>query len=179
MNGRSIAVVGPSGAGKDGLISGLTAADPRRVPVYRAIIRPADATERFRSMDGAKFARIAGVDDFALRRQANGLSCGIPGEVRAAVAAGGMRPADLSRRVLARAASLVPSRLIRSVTAPPVVLARSPADRGQETEANIAARLLRPQQLPAQGISVIGADNGGSLDQVVSAARVALSEAVP
>ena len=43
MTGRFIAVVGPSGVGKDSVMQGMAARDPRIVLARRVITRPSDA----------------------------------------------------------------------------------------------------------------------------------------
>lgn len=179
MSGRLVAVVGPSGAGKDSLIAGLAAADPRLVPVRRVVTRPADATEPFLPVSEAAFARMVAAGAFALHWRAHGLGYGIPVEAAEAVAAGGVRLANLSRGVLAEAAEAFPAVTILSVTVPEDVLAERLARRGRETRADIAARLARPRIRPPEGIAAIEVDNGGSLVQAVTAALAALSEVAP
>ena len=57
MTGRLIAVVGPSGAGKDSVIAGLAASRPGLLVCRRSVTRPSDATEPFESLDAATFER--------------------------------------------------------------------------------------------------------------------------
>lgn len=176
---RLIAVVGPSGVGKDSLIAGLAAADPRLRPLRRVITRPADGTEPYRSETEAGFEALAAAGAFLLDWHAHGLRYGV---LRAEVAA--LRPGqaglvNLSRGVLARAAALVPELTILSVTAPAGVLAARLAHRGREDAADIAARLARPRPAPPPGLHVLEVDNGGSLDQAVGAALSALRAGAP
>ena len=60
--------------------------------------------------------------------------------------------ANVSRGVVADAASRFPVRVVR-VTAPPELLAARLAGRGRETEAEIAGRLARDVALP-EGVPV-------------------------
>ena len=89
MTGRLIAVVGPSGVGKDTVMAALVAADPRLALVRRVITRPSDAGgEDFDGVDRATFETMRDAGAFALWWSAHELSYGIPVEVDAALAAG-------------------------------------------------------------------------------------------
>ncbi len=142
-----IAVVGPSGAGKDTVMDGLRAAladDPRFLFARRAITRAADAGgEAHEPLTEAEFA----ARDFALQWQAHGLHYGIPRAIEADLAAGRVVLANLSRTVLAKAAACYPFAVLE-VTAPPAILAARLAARGRESTADIAARLARDAPLP-------------------------------
>jgi len=141
-----VAVVGPSGAGKDTVLDGLRAAlaaEPRFVFIRRAVTRPAAAGgEAHEALTPAEFARR----DFALQWRAHGLDYGIP-DIRPALAAGQVVLANLSRRVLAEAAARYPLAVLE-ITAPPAILAARLAARGRESAADIEARLARDAPLP-------------------------------
>lgn len=142
-----IAVVGPSGAGKDTVLEGLRAAlagEPRFVFIRRSITRPAEAGgEAHEALTPAEFASR----DFALQWQAHGLHYGIPRGMEAELAAGRVVLANLSRGMLPEAAARYPL-VVLEVSAPPAILAARLAARGRETEADIAARLAREAALP-------------------------------
>jgi len=87
--GTFVAVVGPSGAGKDTLIRAVVAARPDIVAARRVISRDADdATEVFDSVTPDAFAAAAERGDFVLHWQAHGLGYGIPASVHGDLAAG-------------------------------------------------------------------------------------------
>ena len=146
-----VAVVGPSGAGKDTLM-GLARArldgDARFRFVRRSITRPAEAGgEAHRPLDEAGFAAERDAGGFALWWSAHGLSYGIPRDIEADLAARRVVVANLSRGVLAEAAKRYRLRVL-NITAPPGVLAARLAARGRENAADIAARLAREARLP-------------------------------
>ena len=90
--GRLIAVVGPSGVGKDTVIAGLCAARPGLHRVRRAITREADAGgEDFEALSLAAFEAAEAAGAYALSWRAHGLAYGIPSGVREVLGAGRMR----------------------------------------------------------------------------------------
>lgn len=178
MSGRLIAVVGPSGVGKDSVIAGLAAARPDWAVVRRGITRPADdGAETHLPMTPEEFDAAADGGAFCLAWSAHGLRYGIPAEALDAVRAGGTRIANLSRAVLPDAARAFPSMAVLHVTASAPVLARRLAARGRETEAQIALRLDRADRpLPAlpEGVQVVELCNDGPLADSVARALVLL-----
>jgi phosphonate metabolism protein PhnN/1,5-bisphosphokinase (PRPP-forming) len=143
-----VLVVGPSGAGKDTLLNAARRAlthDQRFRFVRRVITRPADPDgEDHEPVSADEFA----ARDFALQWQAHGLRYGIPTDICGDIAAGIVVVANVSRAVIADAASRFPVQVIE-VTAPPSVLAARLAARGRETADDIALRLARAVPLPA------------------------------
>ncbi len=175
MQGILVAVVGPSGAGKDTLLAGLRAAlagDARRVFVRRVITRAADpGGEDHEPADAAGFA----ARDLALRWDVHGLSYGIPRGIEAELAAGRHVFANLSRGVLPEAGARYPL-LVLEVTAPPELRAARLAARGREPLADVAARLAREAPLPA-GLRVVSVVNDGTPEAAVARALALLAEA--
>ncbi len=110
--------------------------------VRRVITRPADAgDEAHESVTPQEFARR----EFALQWQAHGLSYGIPAD---AIGRGAVAVANVSRTVIAEAASRFQVRVIE-VTAPADVLAARLASRGRESATDVASRLARSVTLPS------------------------------
>jgi phosphonate metabolism protein PhnN/1,5-bisphosphokinase (PRPP-forming) len=175
-----VAVVGPSGAGKDTLMAGARAAlagEPRIRFVQRAITRPAEAGgEEHRALTEAAFAAERAAGGFALHWPAHGLLYGIPRDIEADLARGHVVVANLSRAVLAEAASRYPL-LVLEITAPPALLAARLAARGREDAADVAARLAREAAVPA-GLAVHRVLNDGTvaagIARVVAALRAQL-----
>jgi len=158
-----ILVVGPSGAGKDtllGLARKALSDDPRFRFVRRVITRPEDAGgEDHEAVTEAEFTQR----EYALQWRAHGLSYGIPLDVADSLAHGQVVVANASRGVIAEAAARFPVRVL-VVTAPAEALAARLAQRGRETEADIAARLARDVALPG-GVPVDTVVNDGTQEQ--------------
>jgi phosphonate metabolism protein PhnN/1,5-bisphosphokinase (PRPP-forming) len=163
-----VLVVGPSGAGKDSLLNAARQAfrdDPQVHFARRVITRPADPDgENHEPVTEAEFA----ARDFALSWSAHGLRYGIT-----AVDTSQVVVANVSRGVIATAASQHPVRVIE-VTAPPEILAARLAARGRETAADVARRLDRSALIPP-GVAVETVCNDATLaigvEQFVAALR--------
>ncbi len=166
--GLLVAVVGPSGAGKDTLIrlafDGLTQ-DPRIVLARRTITRPSDGgSEDHASLDPAGFEKAEAEGAFCLTWRAHGLAYGLPRAVEDRVRAGDLVVANLSRRSLAQAATRFGTLAVVEITAPRAILVERIAGRGRETPDEIEARLARQVGLdvPACTESFLTIDNGGA-----------------
>lgn len=174
-----VAVVGPSGAGKDTLMTGARArlaGDPRFVFVRRTITRPRDAGhEAHDAMTPTEFAAARQAGAFALAWDAHGMSYGIPRAIEPAMAAGHVVVANLSRTMLSAAGARYPLRVLE-ITAPPEVLAARLTARGREDEADRATRAARSMTLPS-GIAVTTILNTGSVEDGVAAVLAVLSRA--
>ncbi|MDP2084016.1 MAG: phosphonate metabolism protein/1,5-bisphosphokinase (PRPP-forming) PhnN [Gemmobacter sp.] len=167
-----VAVVGPSGAGKDMLIAGALQARPDLRLVRRVITRPTEAGgEDFDGVTEAEFAARLARGDFALHWQAHGLRYGIPRDQVA-------RPGDIifngSRAALPAAVHAFPDLRVIVVTAPDAVLAARLAARGREAKADIRARLARARFALPEGIDAVTVMNDGTPDQGVARLLAAL-----
>lgn len=171
-----VAVVGPSGAGKDTLM-GLTrarlAGDARFRFVRRAITRPAEAGgEEHRALEVTAFEAEREAGRFALWWGAHGLFYGIPRDIEADLAARRVVVANLSRGVLAEAAARFRLRVLM-VTAPTSVLAARLAARGRESAEDIARRLAREAAAPA-GLDVVTVMNDATAEEGAAQVEAAL-----
>ena len=171
-----VAVVGPSGAGKDTLMEAARLRLEGR-PGFRfarrVITRPADAGgEEHEALDRAAFLARRDSGGFALWWQAHGLLYGIPRDIEADLAAGRTVIANLSRTVLAEADAAY-RLLVLEITAPPEVLAARLAVRGREDAAMVAARLARQAPLPA-GLRVARVMNDGTVEAGIAQVLAAL-----
>lgn len=157
---RLVAVVGPSGAGKDTLMELACAADPRLRAARRVITRPPEAGgEAFEGVTEAIFADRVAAGDFALHWRAHGLGYGIPA---AELLGSGTVLVNASRAVLVQAAAQFPGLRVIVVTAPPAVLAARLAKRAREDSADQAARLARAAFALPQGLDVQVVQNDAS-----------------
>ncbi|WP_299727053.1 phosphonate metabolism protein/1,5-bisphosphokinase (PRPP-forming) PhnN [uncultured Tateyamaria sp.] len=175
MSGRLIAVVGPSGVGKDTVMEAMVRADPRLGLVRRVITRPSAAGgEAFDGVEPARFEAMRAASAFALHWEAHGLHYGIPASVDADLAAGRDMLANLSRGVLVEAQARFPGLVVIALTADPDVLADRLALRGREDAADIRRRLARAGSGLPKGISAHEIDNSADLTATVSTALAAL-----
>ena len=176
--GAFVAVVGPSGAGKDTLMEAAARSRPDLELARRVITRPpAPGTERFESVSEAEFERRRSAGAFALDWQAHGLSYAIPAAVERDVGAGRVVLANLSRAVLDAARARFPGMRVLVVTAAPEVLAARLAARGREDAGDIRRRLSRAVEVPA-GPDVHVVDNGGRMEEALAAFLCALPQPV-
>ena len=170
MTGRLIAVVGPSGAGKDTVLAGVKAARSDIRFVRRVITRPTSAGgEDFTGVAEAEFTRMQKQGAFALDWRAHGLCYGIPAEIDKWLAAGQTVAFNGSRAMISAARAVYPELEVILITAPAPVLAARLAARGRETTAEIEARLsrapLNAADLGAHHVVV----NDGSITNAVAA----------
>lgn len=175
MTGLLVAVVGPSGVGKDTVMAAIAAAWPEIALVRRVITRaPELGGEEFSAVSATAFDEMEAAGEFCLSWRAHGLAYGIPSEVRDAVMGGRVMLVNLSRKVLSDAAAAFPEFLVLSLTARRETLAARLAARGRETEADILARLQRSSGLLPDGVRTVTISNDGALDATVAAALDAL-----
>ena len=161
--GRLYLVVGPSGAGKDTLLAGAVAAEPRLHWARRVITRPESAGgEPFEGVTEAEFAARLARREFALHWQAHGLRYGVPRGELAPLAEGRDVVLNGSRAAFSEIKSAFPGLLLLHITAPAQVLADRLATRGRESRADILSRLQRGTVALPEGGPVIEIANDGS-----------------
>lgn len=160
---RLVAVAGPSGAGKDMLIAMACAACPDLRAARRIITRPTGAGgEDFEGVSQAAFSRRLNAGEFALHWHAHGLAYAIPA---AQIQGPGTVLLNLSRGILAEAATRFPGLRVLIVTAPAPVLAARLAGRGRESAADQARRLDRADLALPPGIDSHQVMNDGTPEQ--------------
>lgn len=169
--GRFIAVVGPSGVGKDSLMAGIAAACPAIRRVRRTITRAPDlGGEDYDAVSPEQFVKAVAAGAFCLHWSAHGLSYGIPRSALDDTARGIDCLANLSRAALTKAAGVFPRLLVLNVTATPETLARRLKGRAREGDAEIARRLARAQTPLPAGLDILTLPNDGALGDTVSRA---------
>lgn len=165
-SGVFVAVVGPSGAGKDTIIAYAREALCGQSDfefVRRVITRPSDgSTEDHDTLTDVAFEEAARCGAFALSWQAHGLSYGLPAGVDTIIADGRVAVANLSRAALPALRRRYASVLVVEVTAAPEILAERLAARGRESREEVLARLSRATPLEATGGDIARIDNSGS-----------------
>ncbi len=161
-----MAIVGPSGAGKDSVLRTLAArtAGHEFVFVRRTVTREADANEDHDTLSAPAFREAERAGRFALTWEAHGLSYGVPSSVNAEIAAGRVVLCNVSRAAVDAVRALYPRSLVVLITAAPAVLATRLAGRERGDAADQRRRLARAD---APEISIrpdVVIENDGSLD---------------
>lgn len=175
--GAFVMVCGPSGAGKDTLLALVRAAlgDASGFRfVRRTITRPPDGSEDSDFLDDVAFDAAAAAGRFAIFWRAHGLGYGLPAEIDAAIAAGEVVIANVSRDVLDAGRARYPRTLVLHVTAPAAVLAARLAARGRESAEDILSRLERAEACPVEGADVVDIVNDGTPETAATRMTAAL-----
>jgi ribose 1,5-bisphosphokinase len=173
--GRLIAVVGPSGVGKDSVMVALAARAPAFALVRRVMTRAPDlGGEEYDAVNVETFEQMVRDGAFAVHWGAHGLFYGIPAKTLHEVEEGATRLANFSRSALVQGAEVFPAFTVLNLTAKPETLGARLRARGRETEEDIAKRLAQAAKPLPEGLDVITISNDGPLEDTVSAALRAL-----
>lgn len=179
MSGRVFAVVGPSGVGKDTLLSGVCARPGGPCWARRVITRPSQAGgEPFEGVSEAEFAARLAAGEFLLHWDAHGLRYGIPAREFAPLEEGRDVLFNGSRAALAEAARVFPGLTVLRITAPLALRAERLAVRGRESAAEIAARLEREVNSLPEGLDVIELVNDARPEDGIARLAAALQRSV-
>lgn len=167
--GRLVAVVGPSGVGKDSVMRGLHTMMPDTYLVRRVITRAPDlGGEDYDAVTVADFEDMAENGAFAVHWRAHDLHYGIPQTVRYHLTKGSLCLANFSRKALRAAADAFPGLIVLNITAQPDTLARRLATRGRETPEEIVRRLAQADKPLPDDLEVIHLANDGPLSQTIA-----------
>ena len=176
--GSLVLVVGPSGVGKDTLISGARHAlenDKRFTFVRRVVTRPTDVdVEDHDSMDPEAFRQMDEAGRFALSWDAHNLRYALPLSVDTDLTLGKTVVANVSRHVVAEARAKYPACAVILITAEISRRAERLIKRGRESGDQITARLARESAPVPSGIDPIIIDNSGLVAIGVTAFVMAL-----
>ena len=174
MNARLIYAMGPSGAGKDSvltwLMSQLALQDLLHWAVRDVTRESHDSSQRDRSVSPQTFAELSAQGAYALSWQANGLSYGIRHEVLAPLAQGQWVLLNGARRSVADAAARFPGLTVLHISADAHVLRQRLMQRGREQGPGLAARLAQttgsePGGLAPAGCRLLQVRNNTTLDE--------------
>jgi ribose 1,5-bisphosphokinase len=165
--GTFIAVVGPSGVGKDSLIALARerfAGNSAILFVRRTVTRDAVAmAEDHDTLSMEDFLAAEAAGKFAATWRAHGLSYGIPVQAAEHVADGGTAVANCSRGALGAIRRRFGNTLVVSITARPEVLAVRLAARGRESLKDIQSRINRSVEEDWRGSDTVEIDNSGEI----------------
>ncbi|WP_295898058.1 phosphonate metabolism protein/1,5-bisphosphokinase (PRPP-forming) PhnN [uncultured Bartonella sp.] len=154
-NGWFVAIVGPSGAGKDTIINAVhkLVGDKSRFLFIRRIITRDAVDEDNISVTEAKFIQLRKQGAFSLNWFAHGIHYGLPNNIKAAIGNGKIVIANISRECVKEANQLFGRVFVVEINAPIEILRNRLANREREDKAHIEERLERaalPIDLPKQ-----------------------------
>lgn len=166
---RLIVVVGPSGAGKDSVITAWLHRQPEARRPHRArrtITWPADVHEDHESLTATAFSALREAGAFAFHWRAHGLDYGIRHTELAALDRGGWVVVNGSREHLPALHAGAPHAHVIEIDAPPALRCQRLHGRSREDADGRAARLLRQTAPAAADLRIV---NDGALEQAVAA----------
>ena len=171
-----IAVVGPSGVGKDSVMEALAARSAGIQRVRRVITRPeGEDGEDFDRVSVKTFELMALDGAFALHWSAHGLLYGIPTAIEDQRQVAAALLVNLSRSVLLQAQEVFGNLIVISLTADEGVLAQRLSARGRESSGDQVRRLGRAGIPLPDGLEhVINVDNSGALEDTIETILAAL-----
>tara|TARA_R110002126_G_scaffold196969_8_gene344891 strand:+ start:998 stop:1564 length:567 start_codon:yes stop_codon:yes gene_type:complete len=176
LKGQLVAVVGPSGVGKDTLLAAVKAQCPDVHLVTRVITRSADAGgEDITSVDAHTFKQMQSCGDFALSWDAHGLHYGIPIAIDHHLANGDVVVFNGSRAALPIAQQAYPNLKVIVITASLETLTTRLIRRGRETDDDIEQRLKRASYQAPDGENVMTISNDGALQDAVDQFKAAIT----
>lgn len=164
-----IAVVGPSGVGKDSVMAALEARAPGFRRARRVITRPAgEEGEDFDRVSEQVFEQLAQNGGFAVHWAAHGMRYGVPIAIEELRRDSRAVLVNLSRAVLMQAQGVFGTLVVISLKADAQVLMQRLSDRGRESGPEQLRRLQRASAPLPEGLhSVIEIDNSRALDHTV------------
>jgi ribose 1,5-bisphosphokinase len=168
-HGVFVAIVGPSGAGKDTVIGYARdhfAGNESIEFVRRVITRPSDsASEDHDTLADAAFEEAEHAGAFAVSWSAHGLRYGLPASLDETIGAGHVAVANVSRGALALLKARYANVIVVEITASAEILAQRLAARGRESRGEVLARLARSAELGGSVAGAIGIDNSGQREE--------------
>lgn len=180
--GPLIVVLGPSGSGKDTLMSYARGEFGDRSDVLfvkRAITRPADAgSEDHIAMTDAEFDAAIDEGRFSLTWAANGLRYGLPCAIGPHLAEGGLAVVNGSRGAWSIIRQVFPSAVAVEIKVDPDVLAQRLEARGRESASEIEARLQRALALETELEADVTIDNSGDIKTAASKLVAYMAQAI-
>jgi phosphonate metabolism protein PhnN/1,5-bisphosphokinase (PRPP-forming) len=171
--GHLVLVVGPSGAGKDSVMSGAKErlrGDGRFVFPRRFVTRLSNPdAEDHVSLTEAEFDFAVAEGAFALWWRAHGNSYGIGLIIESYLGSGSIVVVNCSRASIAEACARFVNVTVAEITASDDTLVRRIVSRGRETEEQARARVSRKVPDYPQGVRIVRIVNDGPLELAVSA----------
>ena len=164
-----IYVMGPSGAGKDSIMSYAKqrlSSEDRCVFAHRYITRPSDAGgENHIALEEQEFERRQKLGLFCMNWSSHGFHYGIGVEVETWLSTGLNVVMNGSRDYLSKAASRFPNLVPVLISVAHDVLRERLMARGRESESEIEKRIQRNQEFSLVFPNVVTIRNDGPLDE--------------
>jgi ribose 1,5-bisphosphokinase len=170
--GRLVLVVGPSGAGKDTLISAARAAccgDGNIAFVRRCVTREASAAEDHASCSDMAFEQARADGAFSFWWEAHGLRYGVPISIEADLAAGLTVVCNVSRTIVAAVRERYPQCCVVLITAPEEVRRARLAARERDSDGDPAKRTTRAAPGVEELRPALVIENTGTVQQATAA----------
>jgi ribose 1,5-bisphosphokinase len=168
-NGVFVAVVGPSGAGKDTVIAYARrsfAGNDAVEFVRRVITRPSDkSSEDHDTLAEADFEAAEKAGAFAGSWSAHGLRYGLPASLDQSIAEGRVAVANISRAAIPLVSARYANVIVAEITASTEILAERLAKRGRESRTEVLARLARSTELGSAVPGAVRIDNSGAREE--------------
>jgi len=156
-------------------MEGIIDAMPNLHLVRRVITRaPGLGGEDYDAVAETEFSKMTQNSAFSLHWRAHGLCYGIPISVMDHLKNGTDCLANFSRNALTEADSIFPKLVVLNITATPDTLAKRLADRGRETDEEIACRIAVSSKPLPDGFNVIELSNDGPLSETIARAVACL-----
>ncbi len=171
VKGVFMAVVGPSGAGKDSIMRAAASAFTNDDTVHfarRIVTRASNADEDHDSVSKAEFASLVESGALALNWKAHGLSYGLPASIHNKLAIGHMVIANTSRAIAAEIKTIFPKCIIVHITASEDILQQRLMARGREAVTDWKLRIARSNALEHEFATDIKIENNGELEEAVT-----------
>ncbi|MEM0900832.1 MAG: phosphonate metabolism protein/1,5-bisphosphokinase (PRPP-forming) PhnN [Pseudomonadota bacterium] len=166
--GLLIAIVGPSGSGKDSLIRWLQENNDADFPlrfVRRYITREdVDGHEDSIAVTHDDFDKLKKDGELAVSWEAHGLKYGLPRSSLDDVIAGHLVVVNGSRQALLVISEAFPNMLVINLQVERSELVRRLSERGRENPAEVAKRLGRSDIRISDQFDCVTIDNSGPLD---------------
>ena len=169
MQGRLIAIVGPSGVGKDTVMEAMQASRSDRSLVKRHITRPPDPLgENHYALSNEEFGKALDQHKFVLAWTAHGLSYGISSEAIRNHNNGHDMLINLSRSVLEKANQVFDRLIVINLSAAPEILLDRLEKRGREPAQEIKARLQRSIAPFPKSLKIYDVSNDHHISETLS-----------
>lgn len=175
--GKLFFIVGPSGSGKDSLMTGVKSfLPPHEFMFARRVITRSVAidTEDHDSCSESEFLEREKQGDFIITWQAHGLFYGLPSSLLVAINQGINVIANGSRNEIVSLQKKVPSLCVIEISAPSDILRSRLMARNRETPEDIERRLQRASLPLPNGVSKIQVKNDVTLEIGISRLKAVL-----